>query len=223
LGLLQQKWDESFASIMVEIALALSKEYSAFACYTQSDEITLLMRPQRRSIAGGEDDKNELFEYPFGGKRDKLISLSSAMASSLLTAKWFHLAEERKVSMQSFEPVMFDCRLAQFDTPKEAFELILWRSYYCAVNGVSDAIHHASPKDSGLKTSEKLQRLKELNLLPLPQHQAHGTLIVKEKVQKDSFNPKTNIMVTVMRSQYTAQKNTNLVAMLRAQTLKIAY
>jgi hypothetical protein len=62
-------------------------------------------------------------------------------------------------------------------------------SYDCSINAVSDAVHHSGHLNlDGRKavsvkgTGDKLVWLHENNRLPLPQHQAVGSLFMKKKV-----------------------------------------
>jgi hypothetical protein len=57
----------------------------------------------------------------------------------------------------------------------QARALLLWRSYDCSVNGVSDAVHQTAGKTKLIVakgTWDKLRWLDENNKLPLPSHQA---------------------------------------------------
>mmetsp|Transcript_20351 Transcript_20351/g.47273 ORF Transcript_20351/g.47273 Transcript_20351/m.47273 type:complete len:115 (+) Transcript_20351:962-1306(+) len=88
--------------------------------------------------------------------------------------------------------------------------LILWRGYDCCINSVSDAVHHSRfPADSSIVskkeamrqgTSAKLRWLHHHGALPIPEHQANGSLFVKVKRQGEGFNPRTNETVQCLRS-----------------------
>jgi tRNA(His) 5'-end guanylyltransferase len=108
--------------------------------------------------------------------------------------------------------IEFDCRMAVWTSEREAFKLILWRAYDCGVNGVSDACHNQKGRPVmrktgvthntliGLSTWSKLKWLEQVGLLPLPDHQAHGTLYRRVARKREAFNPKTSENVTVMRN-----------------------
>merc|ERR1712060_529905 len=88
----------------------------------------------------------------------------------------------------------FDCRLGHYSSWEEARALLLWRTYDCSVNGVSDAVyqtHRAGKKIMGGATPAKLQWLAENGLLPLPAHQARGAYFVRVRRAIDGVNPKT--------------------------------
>mmetsp|Transcript_34657 Transcript_34657/g.92234 ORF Transcript_34657/g.92234 Transcript_34657/m.92234 type:complete len:265 (+) Transcript_34657:826-1620(+) len=104
----------------------------------------------------------------------------------------------------------FDCRVGSYTTEAEAMALILWRGYDCCINSVSDAVHHSRfPADSSVVskkeamrqgTSAKLRWLHHHGALPIPEHQANGSLFVKVKRQGEGFNPRTNETVQCLRS-----------------------
>jgi tRNA(His) 5'-end guanylyltransferase len=83
----------------------------------------------------------------------------------------------------------FDCRVGAYGSWAEARALLLWRAHDCSVNGVSDAVYHAhGAVPGGSKaaqrgnTGAKVKWLHDVaGLLPLPAHQAHGTLLVRRR------------------------------------------
>merc|ERR1712032_315383 len=102
----------------------------------------------------------------------------------------------------------FDCRVGCYDSWEEAQALLLWRAYDCGVNGVSDAVYQSScPGAKKVMGEHKCAKLKWLHevaaSLPLPTHQAYGTLLVRVKrvVEAVNGNPKAKeTMVKVLRS-----------------------
>lgn len=196
----EEKWSNDFANIMKKIALKLAIDLNAKYAYTQSDEISLVFFP-------GE---NENFEYMFGGRHDKLVSLSAAQASSIFNLDVRSMLETKKLTIDLKEVplVLFDCRMGVFDTLKDAFRLILWRAYDCGVNGISDAVFNmeeqeglpGKKKRTGLGTMDKLDILAEYQILPLENHQAYGSLFVRRKIIKTGWNPKLQQTVESLRS-----------------------
>jgi len=97
--------------------------------------------------------------------------------------------------------LIFDCRLAEWNTEKDAFQLLFWRSYDCSVNGISDAIHEFKNKKISLASSKtKLEFLNKEGKLPLINHQAYGSLFKRIEKEINTVNKKTNKPVTVNRS-----------------------
>jgi tRNA(His) 5'-end guanylyltransferase len=172
-GLLQAKWDTTFAEWMTDVALELSTEFQALKVFTQSDEITLVLKQARY--------------LDFKGRRSKLESQSAALASSILNRhmllRWQSLPSTNNNRPKLPPLLCFDCRLGIWPTEEAAFELILWRAYDCSVNGVSTAIHNAVPGAmEKLSTEKKLLALEKLNLLTLSQHQAYGRFFQRQLV-----------------------------------------
>jgi hypothetical protein len=65
----------------------------------------------------------------------------------------------------------------------------------------------------------KLKWLNEYKKLPLPPHQAHGTLFVKNKRVKDGYNPKTKETVKSLRSVIQTVTDKYVIDLLRTDTL----
>merc|ERR1712217_75433 len=130
------------------------------------------------------------------------------LAASYVTAQFLmqlcQSCQQSKDALDGLAELLphFDCRLGHYESWEEARALLMWRAYDCSVNGVSDAVYHT--KGSGkhvqsLGTREKLEWLMEASKLPLPRHQAYGTVLVRSKRPVKGFNPKTNETVTTLR------------------------
>lgn len=171
-----------FGQFMVDTTKVLCKEFSAHCAFTQSDEITLLIKPS---------EKPE-FQHKWGGKRDKIISDSSVTAS--LT--FGQMLNEKTIN------ISFDSRLAVWDSVEDAMKVLYWRAYDTSVNGVSDAVLTAPIRKQliGKCTIEKLRYLEEAGKLPLPHHQAYGTYIIKTMKIVQGTNPKTGQLESALRS-----------------------
>ena len=91
----------------------------------------------------------------------------------------------------------FDCRMGSWSSWEEARALLMWRAYDCSVNGVSDAVHHSNIDGKkerqaamSLGKREKIEWLHRHSMLPLPSHQAYGTVIAKVKRRIESCDPR---------------------------------
>merc|ERR1711879_92623 len=74
--------------------------------------------------------------------------------------------------------------------------------YDCSVNGVSDAVYQtpgSGQKIQSLGRQEKVAWLLEKGLLPLPTHQAYGTVLVRVKRIIEGYNPKLDTSVKSLR------------------------
>ncbi len=97
----------------------------------------------------------------------------------------------------------FDCRMGSYASWEEARGMLMWRAYDCSVNGVSDAVHqtpNSGKKVQSLGKREKIAWLFSQNKLPLPRHQAYGTVVARVRRLCDGYNPKTQQTTQVMRS-----------------------
>ncbi|KAJ3122223.1 hypothetical protein HK100_012080 [Physocladia obscura] len=206
-----KKYSPLFATAMHNTMLALMTEMHAVHGFTQSDEITLLLKPNYNETRAVYNP------HPFGGKRDKLVSLSASFASVVLMQQLIRLGvplpfmSESQIEMDkenmkdsSWRPtVHFDARAASWDSEKDAFQLILWRAQDCTVNGLSDAVHKSNlPGKKGLtllNSVEKVKVLHENGLLPLEDHQAHGVYVQRQRHLIDAVDQKTGENLTVDR------------------------
>lgn len=237
-------WSNEFAIIMCKIAARLCQEFNASFAYTQSDEITILIEPS----------KNESFTHQYSGRRDKLISLSAAIASSIFNWEIREILDKKYIEQQyslvnnypnsmknamkslyeqsriviGKEPVVFfDCRMAVWDSLKDAFGLILWRAYDCGVNGLSDAVYNfringdvelpSRKIRSNWDSGKKLKFLSDQGLLPLHPHQAYGSLFLRTKKEVKGYNPKENKYVTVQRKVISILPSRNIINALKCK------
>eukprot|EP00759_Apiculatamorpha_spiralis_P043002 PhF_6_TR40702/c0_g1_i1/m.61190 len=178
-----------FASIMQKIVVGLMTEFHGAVGFTQSDEITVILPAM----------KSERSTHPYNGRRDKLETLSASYATQLFTRELMAL---KGGVLPPEVVVLFDCRMATWPDFPSAFELIAWRAYDCSVNGVSTAVHNASaPKDvRGSSTGEKLKWLIANKKLPLPDHEAYGTLYLRKKQVVEGTNRLTGEAVESVRN-----------------------
>lgn len=186
-----------FAEFMVSTMEMLMRNLSASYGFTQSDEITIIV----------SNSDNENFQHKWGGARDKLISDTSVTAS-------MHF------SRLAGDDFMFDARLAVWDSTADALRLVSWRAYDAGVNGVSDVIHGLPSKYYVQKsrkamscehTGNKLDFLTECGMLPLPEHQAYGTMMHRTKRMVQGYNPKTEEAVMSLRHVYIVIPSCNIV------------
>ena len=97
----------------------------------------------------------------------------------------------------------FDCRMGSYASWEEARALLMWRAYDCSVNGVADAVYQmpgSGKKVQSLGKREKIAWLFSRNSLPLPRHQAYGTVVTRMRRMSDGYNPKTQETTQVLRS-----------------------
>jgi len=190
-------YSETFADCMTSALRLLMEHMNARVGYTQSDEMVVFIPPT--NIVRGERQAHQR-----NGRVTKLTTLAASLVTARFVLGLSAKCIERGVSIDGLCDVLphFDCRLSSFESWEEAQALLLWRAYDCSVNGVSDAVYQA--KGSGkevqsLGTREKLAWLCREGLLPLPFHQAHGTVLARVKRLHHGFNPKTCATVQTLR------------------------
>lgn len=183
LGIFSTEYSVEFEEIMVTIAKRCSKMFEGVVdIFTQSDEITIVVR-----------GKSGIFDHEFGGRRDKIISLSAGEVSSMFVKLIIEKillgkrsVEEKLKTTRALPVIRFDSRIGTYDTYADAFELIIWRGYDCSVNGLSQSLYLCGipgARNEKMHSDQKLRFLEENGLLPLREHQSYGTLLKREKIE----------------------------------------
>ena len=210
-GLIPQGFSPEMADIMQRCVTSLMEYTHAFAGYTQSDEMTVLIPPAR--IVRGEQ-----MPHLRNGRVQKLLSLSASHVSVLFNHLLMKLVPEGGLNGDEERLLgVFDCRLAQYDTLHEACGVLLWRGYDSGLNGVADAVFQQKGKIEGagatmkLATKVKLEWLVEQSLLPLHPHQAYGSLFKKELLPHTGYNPVTNTHEETFRKKIVKQPEENIL------------
>merc|ERR1712224_106436 len=187
-GVFDAGYSAEFGAIMKECVQLLMETFHGCLGYTQSDEMTVLIPPA--SVVRGEQQC-----YFHRGRVQKLCSTAASTVTALFNRRVFQLAEQRGVMLgEEFPLCHFDCRVGTFESEEEAMALVLWRAQDCGVNGVSDAVHQmkvAGKKMKGSNTAAKLAWLAEQGKLPLPAHQAYGSLFLVSYRVIHGVNQKT--------------------------------
>lgn len=176
IGVLEKGFSSVFADIMCMTTQTLGAKFqNVVYAFTQSDEITLIMKPA--SVIDGVQ-----MPHMFSGRRDKLVTYGAALATQCFWRGIVkHLATKDACTVDAIDrlpDMTFDCRLGTFESLSDAFSLILWRAYDCGVNGVTSAAYHSDipevRKTVKQNTLQKVEALAQHGLLPLPHHQAYG-------------------------------------------------
>lgn len=203
MNLFENGYSHIFENIMKKIIKEIAIKFQkVLYVYTQSDEITVLVDHIDSTLSNNENNIEVLNElHEFSGRRDKLISLMSSFVTNIFVKEITKLcigsiSQQNSVELikliDDLPQIQFDARIGVYDTLQEAFELIIWRSYDCQKNGVSQALYlNGYKKHDNLNTMEKLKILTDLNLLPMTNHQAYGTLIKRTYKKEEMVNLKT--------------------------------
>lgn len=190
---LEKPFDEFFHKSMVVACTSLVAEsgLNPVFAYTFSDEISLYF------------DK-----LPFGGRVEKIDSVSASYAASSLT-----------LAFGGTTLLSLDARVIPA-TPEFAIEYMInrqseaWRNHinaYCQQALIEEG---KSPKEAaeqlrGLpaKDLHEMMHIRGFNLAETPAWQRRGTLVYKKATEKEGFNPVTQETVVVERSAVTSEGN----------------
>lgn len=114
----EKPYDLAMSQAMQETTVRLAKEFHATIGYTQSDEITLVFR--------------QTVDQIFGGRVQKLVSLTAAFASVVFN-------EEIRKGYPQAKIAMFDSRVFTVPTIDAAIKALKWREADAIRNSISMA------------------------------------------------------------------------------------
>ena len=147
------------------------------------------------------DDNTGIHDpHMYNGRVQKLCSLAASTVSTIFNSEISKLLikdSKFESGEMVIKPAIFDCRVGSYQRREEATSLLLWRSYDCGINGVSDAVYKSKGRIDGAvtvmeeSTDQKLIWLARHNLLPLAEHQRAGSYFVKSRKVKNATNRKT--------------------------------
>lgn len=172
-------FDVEFSDVMIRTSKLLMRAVQGSkVCYTQSDEISILIT----------DFDNLDSEAWFDYNVQKITSISAGIASAYFTASYTNVSP-KQVFRSDLQFSVFDCRV--FNIPKEEVgNYFYWRFIDWVRNSVSMlAQSHYSHKELHKKNQEDMHEMlhqKGVNWADLPDRWKNGTFI---------FNQTGNIIV----------------------------
>ena len=204
LGVLEASgFAERFAEAMVACTRSLMVKVSAMVGYTQSDELVVFIPPT--SIVRGMRQPHSR-----NGRVTKIATLAAGHVTACFVLELSKMVLEAGGDLDGLGEVLphFDCRMGHWESWEEAQGLLLWRGYDCSVNSVADAVHHSGvpgkKQAMALNARDKVAWLHGNGLLPLPKHQAYGTVLarVKRRDEVKGADPRwPDVTVSVLRSK----------------------
>ena len=173
---LERPYDERFSTLMINTTKYLVKEFNATIGYTQSDEISLILK---NSYGKGAI---------FNGKKQKLISTLAAAASSYFAAHLSDMIPEKKGLYPTF-----DCRAFNVPSEDEAANCILWREQDATKNSIQMAGHHyISFTDIQNKNTKQIREMllenHSVDWEKYPSHFKYGTYVQRDLYEKDGVS-----------------------------------
>ncbi len=158
----------SLSEAFVKTTELLCKECNAVVGYTQSDEISLILKL---------NPEKENQQHYFNGNRDKIITSLSALASVLFN-KLF-VREDGKIGT-------FDARAFPLSSVEESRLYLKWRQDDCIRNSVNSLYLSKFSHTDALNKSSLLKKSELLNIgidwNDQPAFFKYGTFLVKDKV-----------------------------------------
>jgi tRNA(His) 5'-end guanylyltransferase len=180
----EKPFDERFHNLMVQTAQALLEDLGGIYAYTESDEISVLFRPEWGL---------------FDRELEKVVSLSAGLASATFT----HAAGA---------PVMFDSRAWLGARAGLVFDYFRWRqadATRCALNGwcywtlrkagQSVGLATDALRNKGVAFKNELLFQHGINFNQLPAWQRRGTGLYWEEYEKEGLNPREQKKVVALR------------------------
>lgn len=170
---LRQPYDERLSFAMIETTKKLVGSTSALIGYTQSDEISLVYCP--------EDENSNII---FGGKKQKMISVLSGMATA-----FFHQALiSNELADYCEKNPHFDCRAFQVPSKTEACNALLWRELDAHKNSISMATRSLYTTQEMYKknASEMIDMIQSrgIDFADYPRFFRLGSFVKKQKIIK---------------------------------------
>jgi tRNA(His) guanylyltransferase len=190
---LEKPFDSVFSGSMEQVCIRFLREsgLSPGLAYTFSDEISLYFS-----------------SLPFGGRVEKIDSISASFAASTLT-----------LELQVKEPVSFDARIIQV-TPEMAVEYLInrqseaWRNHlnaYCQNALVREGMSRkdAAKKLRGLPSRDlhEFMYSRGVNLAKTPAWERRGVLVYKQLRNVEGFNPVRGEIVESIRSTVVSERD----------------
>lgn len=121
---MDKPFDSDFIEIMQDLCKFMVEETNAIIGYVCSDEITLVLHT--------EDYKSELY---FGGKHEKIVSTTSAIAS----VKFNKMLLWTKHKQREVQMPTFDSRCFNLPSKQEVVNMLIWREKDAVRNSIQSA------------------------------------------------------------------------------------
>ena len=172
---LKKPHDERLTMLMIDTTKYLIEQTHAYVGYTQSDEISLYFPVPKN------DETQEVGEYMFGGKFQKLTSTLAALATAFFVSELPKRIPEKGNCLPTF-----DARVWNLKSVDDVKNMFLWRQDDCKRNSVSMLAQcHFSHKElQGVGTEKKKEMLQELGFCwdLEPQSFKLGTFLMRKTV-----------------------------------------
>jgi len=203
---MQRPFDPRLERLMDITLLNMMKETNALIGYTQSDEFTLLLY--------ADDPKSQIY---FDGRVQKITSVLAAFCTAIFSRGYpDYFYEDNPITP------LFDCRVFNVPSKKDAIEVFKWREEDAVRNSVQMlARHHFSHKECYKKSTKKLINMlhdKGIQWSHFPSRSKSGQLYQKYTLNRAfttdeliklplNHTARTNPYLMVERSDYRTINN----------------
>ncbi len=185
----EKPFDDFLTNALAETSRALMEEFKSVCAYSQSDEITLIFKPDINLIYAGRVQKLTSLIASFASMyfndlvRQELIT---NLKTSMLSGEMNPRSELLKTKIGK---AYFDARVFQVDSKTEAFNTLLWRMKDCKRNSKNVLAHNIlGHKKCMNKDSNELVEICESlghKWDNLPEQYKYGVLWKKESYTKE--------------------------------------
>ena len=167
-------FDLNFVNAMKNATKRLVKETQAVLGYTQSDEVTLILTPERMR---------------FNGRLNKLCSIMASKMSVFFYQELLKTNPDFEEKLIKLNPV-FDCRVFSVPSKKEALNAVLWREQDAVKNSIlctaqSFFSHKEMFKLNTKQLVTKMEREKNYRWDELPIYLKRGSYFIYKTVEKE--------------------------------------
>ncbi|RYE87668.1 MAG: hypothetical protein EOO75_14180 [Myxococcales bacterium] len=167
---LERPWHPGLADLMLATTQALVEETGALVGYTQSDEISLVLR--------AADPSTQLW---FDGRVAKIVSCAASFATAFFVQ---HLAAH--VPEKASRMPTFDARAWNVPDLDEAANALLWRELDAVKNSISMAasVHYSDRELDGMTGKQRQEMLfaKGINWNDYPARFKRGAYVLRRTV-----------------------------------------
>lgn len=192
---LARPWHQGLSDLMLATTRALVEETGALVGYTQSDEISLVLR--------AADLQTQLW---FDGRISKIISCAASFATSYFVK---HLGAH--VPEKADEMPTFDARAWNVPDLDEAANAILWRELDAVKNSISMAasVHYSERELDGMTGKQRQEMLfaKGINWNDYPARFKRGSYVLRRTVSA----PYTAAEIASLPPRHRAHSDPGLV------------
>jgi tRNA(His) guanylyltransferase len=175
---MRQPYDQELADLMQATAQYLVQKTDAVIGYTQSDEISLLLEPPQGDVHRRQD-------MLFGGRIQKLVSVTASMATAFFVTRAVGLWPDRCAR----ELPIFDSRVFAVPNRIEAINALIWREQDATKNAITMAArafytHKDLHKKSGAEKQDMLFQ-KGVNFNDYPARFKRGVYLQRRDVLRE--------------------------------------